>query len=161
MTTPHLTTPEGLLISKKETARAEKPSPQSTQPPKENRKLGLQEGVYFPFIKDANLSSAWVQPNGDSYIQYFAGSMVGDADQGVVYIFDEKEMNLKKFLAPEKNGELKIKDLNKNKLELDSKKGKKLLFYTDTKDFTDDQGAPLPTIQATATPTPIPAYPAP
>lgn len=151
-----LQTPEESLYSAKQTVVAKDsltPQPTYSKP---NVKMGMQDQAYFPYVQDADLSTAWAEPSGDDYVLYFSGKLKTDPGQGVIYIFDVGKMKVKKYLAPGKDGDLKITGFDKNKLFLISQNGKKEYFDTNALNFSVDNGSLVD-----VTPTPQAAYPAP
>jgi hypothetical protein len=155
----YLQTPEEMILAIMETeiARATlEPTP--TIGKEENRlKLGLQDVSSTPLFREAEFSTAWVEPYEDDYAIIYTGRLKKDPEQGVLIFFDPKIVKLEVFFSPEKDGDLSITGVKNGKVEMDSKKGKKNYFDIKTKKFTDWNGN---LIEAVTTPTP-PAYPAP
>lgn len=112
---------------------------------------------YAPMYREADFTTAWLIQTEKKHMFILAGSLVEDPDQGVIYIRNDDNRTLEKYKTPNKDGSLKIKNVDKNRVSLETKKGKKYFFDMEKKKFVDEMDNPLPE----ATPTPIPAYPSP
>lgn len=117
----------------------------------------LHTEIGNPWHKHADFSSAWVVHTTDTFMIYFAGKLITDPDQGLLYIDNRNDRTVQIVYTPKKDGGLKVKGAENNTITLESKKGKQYYFNMETKKFVDERGNPLPE----ATETPLPAYPAP
>jgi hypothetical protein len=118
---------------------------------------GLLLEFYAPRYREANFSTLWISREGGVEIHYFAGNLVEDPDQGVIYVEKDHGRSVEKYQAPSKEGSLKILKFDKNRLYLVAKNGKSVLFDTEKKKFIDEFNNPLP--EVTPIPTIAPAYP--
>lgn len=118
---------------------------------------GLYTEFSNPRSHEALFSTLWIVHTKDEYVLYFAGEKYDDPDQGVMYIENRTDGSKTMIYTPHKDGGLKIKGVEKNRIKLESKKGLKYFFNMDKKKFVDELDNPFLDITAT----PVPAYPAP
>lgn len=132
-----------------------------TPPVQEKEMSTLAPGLYTeisgPIPHEAVFSAAWVVHTKKDFIIYYVGRLMKDPDQGVIYIENQMDGSETMIYTPSKDGRLKITDVEKNQIKLESKKGRKYFFNMDKKKFVDELDNPL----SDATATPVPAYPAP
>ncbi len=122
----------------------------------------LQEFTTHKY-KEGNFNTAWVDRNGNEEIIYFAGFLVEEPEQGILYVENKYDHTVLKLKTPEKNGALKILKLENKHVYLDSQQGPQYDFDVSQKKFIDKNGIPLPESSSIPLPettsTPVPAYP--
>lgn len=80
--------------------------------------------------------------DGLTYLVY-AGAMVNDSEQGLVYIQDPKNYQFAKILSPQKSGAIQIVSEKNLVLTLISEKGNLFFFDVINKIFINDSDKPL------------------
>lgn len=148
---------EEALQTKLTAIAGETQSPSSGQTQEPAPREGLYTEFYAPKYREAVFSTGWLVRTEEGLIFYMAGALVDDPDQGIIYVENKSNGIIQKYKTPGKDGSLKISKLDKNRLYLDSKKGKKYLFNINKKNFVDELDNPIP--ETAPTLTPIPAYP--
>jgi hypothetical protein len=118
---------------------------------------GLISEFYAPKYREANFSTLWISYSEKGKVMYFAGNLVKDPDQGVIYIEREDGKTVEKYSFPNKEGSLKLLKVENNYLYLTSKKGKDYIFNLEKKEFMNELGKQV----LEFTPTPGPGYPPP
>lgn len=164
----YLQTPEDVQWAVKQTVIAEITMEPTPTFGREKKKVGLRDiDVDFPWVGEADFSTLWTEPVGDGYVKFFAGQLKKDPEQGILVIYDESARTVQRFYSPAKGGGLRIVDVKNGKIELKTKKEKKLFFDYKEKKFADENGMILeaaatpntPANASAAYPYPPPAYP--
>lgn len=128
------------LLSQKQTQVIEitKESLLTTPEPTSTRPVGIMKGIEYvrSLEEDAILSEIFLVGKVDeTYVIIYSGVLRNDLNQGVIYIFPEKEGRWLKYLMPSKLGLLTIINFNGNRLTLLSDSGEIAYFDVDMRQF--------------------------